>query len=67
MITGQLDHTCLEKRLAKKKKKKEDTIKNLRSKTIVAYTHISGSPIWTRNKEQINITLLNSISQTHFL
>ena len=45
MITGQLDHTCLEKRLAKKKKKKEDTIKNLRSKTIVAYTHISGSPI----------------------
>ena len=67
MITVQPDHTCLEKCLAKKKKKKEDTIKNLRSKTIVAYTQISGSPIWTRNKEQINITLLSSISQTHFL
>ena len=66
MITVQSDHTCLEKCLAKKKKK-EDTIKNLRSKTIVAYTHISGSPMWTRNKEQSNITLLSSTSQIHFL
>ena len=52
MITVQLDHTCLEKHLTRKKKKK-DTIKNLRSKKIAAYTHVSGSPIWTRTKNKL--------------
>ena len=44
MIAIELDPTCLEKHLTKKKKK-EDTNQNFKKQNIVAHTQVSGSSI----------------------